>query len=164
MTVANRPPFLAAGMGVHVGHGGGCRLDGDTAGAGEYEIPILAMVKEMNVVNAKIVLLCEKQQNYCDGINKRNFVNNFLSMHHLRMWYYNSANIVLEPSLLTQINMKVVAARRQQECFRTAVPQLQKEVKKSRFDISRYSTSSYMKDPEGWGTHSLPAPSHDNWA
>ena len=51
-----------------VGHRGVCR--------------IMPMAKRMNVVNAKIILLREKQQNYRDGINERNLLNKFISSNN----------------------------------------------------------------------------------
>ena len=120
-------------MRVCVGHGGVYKLDRDMAGSGKCVSPILAIVEEMNVVKAKILLLCEKQQNYRDGINERNLVNNFLSMSNLQIRYQVSDKMLLEPSLLTQINMKVVAAQRRKEFFRTVVPPFQKEVKHALF-------------------------------
>ena len=81
------------------GHGGLCR--------------IIPMVRRMNIIH-----LIEKQQNYRDGINEGNIVNDFISSSNLRIRYHNIGNIVLELSLVSQIKLKIVEARRRQEFFK----------------------------------------------
>ena len=79
------------------------------------------------------------------------------------MRYHKRGKKVLEPSLVSKIERKVVQARRCKVFLEKAVPRFQKELENARFNMTGFYTVSPMKDPESWGTRSDRETSRNIW-
>ena len=98
--------------------------------------------------------LLNKTQNFRDGLDERNEVTEFIKSSYLQMRYHKCCKKLLELSLVSQIERKIVKAQTRKAFLETAVPLLQKELENACFDITGCATVSSMKDPESWGTRS----------
>ena len=68
-----------------------------------------------NGINIKHLLI--KTQYYHDGLEERNDVTEFIKSSYLRIRKHKMGKKVLELSLVSQIKLKIVEARRRQELF-----------------------------------------------
>ena len=79
------------------------------------------------------------------------------------MRYHKCGKKVLELSLVSKIERKIVEARTRKAFLEKAVPLFQKELENARFDITGCATVSSMNDPESWGTRSDRKTSRNIW-
>ena len=86
-----------------------------------------------------------------------------MCFNNLRMRYHKCGKKVLEPSLVSKIERKVVEARRRKGFLEKAAPRFLKELKNARFNMTGCATVSSVEDPESWGTRSDSETSRNIW-